>query len=271
MQTEDYTFVAQILAKGSGLSLGEGKEYLVESRLAPVAASLGLPDVPDLIRRLRAKQDQALVQAVCEAMTTNESLFFRDNLPFETLKSVVFPDLAKTRQAKRRIRIWCAAASTGQEPYSIAMTRSLHAPSLADWEVEILATDLSQAALERARNGVFNHFEVQRGLPVTVLMKFFTQVPSGWQVNESIRRGIIFRQLNLLDPLAPLGVFDVIFCRNVLIYFDHATKASVLERMARVLAPDGYLFLGGAETVVGITDAFDRLEGVKTSVYRRAS
>jgi len=271
MQTEDYTFVAQLLSKGSGLSLGEGKEYLVESRLAPVAASLGLADTRELFRRLRANHDHALVQAVCEAMTTNESLFFRDNLPFEALKSVVFPDLAKSRQAKRQIRIWCAAASTGQEPYSIAMTRSLHAPGLADWEVEILATDLSQAALERARTGVFNHFEVQRGLPVTVLMKFFTQAPSGWQINESVKRGIVFRQMNLLEPFSHLGTFDVIFCRNVLIYFDHATKVSVLDRMARVLAPDGYLFLGGAETVVGIIDAFKRLEGVKTSVYRRAS
>jgi chemotaxis protein methyltransferase CheR len=269
MRTEDYQFISQVVHKSSGLALGDGKEYLVESRLSPLAASMGLTDVDGLVKSLRSAPDGTIVRILCEAMTTNESLFFRDGTPFEALKDVVFPALAKTRQATRKLRIWSAAASTGQEPYSIAMTRELHAPALAEWTVEILATDLSNGVLERARKGVFNQFEVQRGLPITVLMKFFTQIPEGWQINEKLRRQVSFQQLNLLDSFSSLGVFDVIFCRNVLIYFDQPTKAAVLARLTRALAPDGYLFLGGAETILGISDELVRVDGVKAGVYRR--
>lgn len=269
MRTEDYHFIAQVVARGSGLALGEGKEYLVESRLAPVAASLGLPDLDGLVRRLRQSQDERTVRTICEAMTTNESLFFRDGAPFDVLKTEVFPALAKARAATRSIRIWSAAASTGQEAYSVAMTRALHAADLADWRVEILGTDLSRAAIERARRGIYNQFEVQRGLPITHLVKFFTQVPEGWQISETLRRQVTFRVWNLLEPFVTLGTFDVIFCRNVLIYFDQPTKAEVLGRLARVLAADGYLFIGGAETVLGVSDEFVRLEGARGAIYRR--
>jgi chemotaxis protein methyltransferase CheR len=269
MRTEDYQFISQVLHKSSGLALGDGKEYLVESRLSPLAASMGLTDVDGLVRSLRSTTDGTIVRILCEAMTTNESLFFRDGSPFEALKDVVFPALAKARQATRKIRIWSAAASTGQEPYSIAMTRELHAPVLAEWTVEILATDLSNGVLERARKGIYNQFEVQRGLPIAQLVKFFTQIPEGWQIIEKLRRQVSFQQLNLLDSFGTLGVFDVIFCRNVLIYFDQPTKAAVLARLTRALAPDGYLFLGGAETVLGICDDLVRVDGVKSAVYRR--
>jgi chemotaxis protein methyltransferase CheR len=269
MRPDDYQFLSHVLARGSGLALGDGKEYLIESRLTPVAASMGLTDVDGLVSRLRTSPDPETLRTLCEAMTTNESLFFRDGAPFEMLKRTVFPALQQSRQPARKIRIWSAAASTGQEAYSIAMTRTLDAPALADWTVEIVGTDLSRTALARARRGIFNQFEVQRGLPIALLMKCFTQVPEGWQVNENIRKQVTFREFNLLDDFGGLGLFDVIFCRNVLIYFDQPTKTAVLGRLARALAADGYLFLGGAETVLGLTDAFVRIEGEKTSVYRR--
>jgi len=269
MQPDDYSFLCQILAEGSGLSLGPGKEYLIESRLQPVAQTVGVADVSGLVRELRLRRDRTIERSVCEAMTTNESLFFRDGAPFELLKQRVFPELARARQATRTLRIWSAAASTGQEAYSIAITRTLDAPTLIGYKVEIVGTDLSRAALERARAGVFTHFEVQRGLPIAVLVKCFKKVGDGWQANEDLRQQVAFRELNLLHDFGHLGTFDVIFCRNVLIYFDQPTKALVLGRLARALAPDGYLFLGGAETVLGISEAFERVEGEKTSVYRR--
>lgn len=268
MRPDDYQFLSGVLAAGSGLALGTGKEYLLESRLSPLAASMGHNDLDGLVRHLRLTRDQEVVRILCEAMTTNESLFFRDGTPFDALRSAVLPHLFQARQGARRIRIWCAAASTGQEPYSIAMTRLLHAPELASWDVEIVGTDLSRAALERARRGVFNQFEVQRGLPITLLMKFFTQVPEGWRINDDVRRGISFREFNLLGSLSGLGTFDVIFCRNVLIYFDQPTKADMLSRLARVLAADGFLFLGAAETVFGLSDAFVRDDALKGSAYR---
>jgi chemotaxis protein methyltransferase CheR len=268
MQPEDYQFLCQILAEGSGLTLGPGKEYLVESRLTPLTATLGVADIPGLVKKLRASRDRGIERTVCEAMTTNESLFFRDGAPFEILKRRVFPELAGARRAAKRLKIWSAASSTGQEAYSIAMSLAVDAPMLTGYQVEILGTDLSRATLERAKSGVFTHFEVQRGLPIAMLTKFFAQVREGWQIKEDIRKQVVFRELNLLHDFSSLGVFDVIFCRNVLIYFDTPTKAQVLAGLARVLAPDGYLFLGGAETVMGISEAFARLEGEKTSVYR---
>lgn len=269
MQPDDYQFLCQLLHTGSGLSLGPGKEYLVESRLTPVAATAGVSDISGLVTRLRSGRDRAMERTICEAMTTNESLFFRDGTPFEILKRRILPDLASARPRPGKIRVWSAAASTGQEAYSIAMTCAQEAVTLGGRDVEIVGTDLSRAALDRARAGVFTHFEVQRGLPITTLMQCFSKAGDGWQINEPFRKQVTFRELNLLEDFSILGVFDVIFCRNVLIYFDHPTKAQVLGRLARALAPDGYLFLGGAETVMGISDAFVRLDGEKTSVYRR--
>ena len=264
----DYEFLCRLLHQHSGLALGAGKEYLIESRLAPVAASLGYADLAALASRLRMGAPQRELRTVCEAMTTNESLFFRDGAPFEVLRERMLPELMAARQHLRRLRIWCAAASTGQEPYTVAMTLAA-IPALAGWNVEIFATDYSTAALERARAGVYSHFEVQRGLPIQMLMKHFTREGDDWRASPELRRAVTYREANLLDPFTHFGTWDLILCRNVLIYFDLPTKKGVLDRMARQLAPDGYLFLGSAETVVGVTDTFERIPGVGTNVYRR--
>ena len=198
---------------------------------------------------------EALVVEVVEAMTTNETFFFRDKIPFDHLKEAVLPALIRARAARRAIRIWCAASSTGQEPYSIAMILK-ETPGLSGWRTEIVATDLSQAVLEKSKAGVFSQFEVQRGLPIQMLVKYFKQNGEIWQLNPDIRAMVQHRQLNLLHDFSHLGTFDVIFCRNVMIYFDQDTKAAIFERMSRMIEPDGVLVLGAAESVVGITDTF---------------
>jgi chemotaxis protein methyltransferase CheR len=193
---------------------------------------------------------------VVEAMTTNETFFFRDKTPFDHLKDTMLPTLLQARQARRALRIWCAASSTGQEPYSIAMCLKGLGPVISGWRVDIVATDLSQGVLEKSKAGIFSQFEVQRGLPIQLLVKHFTQVGDMWQLNADVRSMVQHRQLNLLQDFGHLGTFDIIFCRNVLIYFDQETKAGIFERMARVIEPDGFMVLGAAESVVGITDAF---------------
>jgi chemotaxis protein methyltransferase CheR len=198
---------------------------------------------------------EALTAEVAEAMTTNETFFFRDKIPFDHLRETVLPELMRARANRRSLRIWCAASSTGQEPYSIAMCLKEFA-SLAGWRVEIVATDLSQAVLEKSRAGIFSQFEVQRGLPIQMLVKHFTQIGELWQLNADIRAMVQHRQLNLLQDFSHLGMFDVIFCRNVLIYFDQDTKVGIFDRLARMIEPDGVLALGAAESVVGISDAF---------------
>lgn len=263
----DYAFLCQLLHRHSGLALGPGKEYLVQSRLAPVAASLGHAGLPALVSSLRGFPAQRDVKMVCEAMTTNESLFFRDGAPWDLLRERALPELIQARAAQRRLRIWCAAASTGQEPYSVAMTLA-GIPALNGWRVEIVGTDYSAAALDRARSGLFTHFEVQRGLPIQMLVKHFAREGDDWRISPALRQAVTYREGNLLEPFGHLGTFDLILCRNVLIYFDLPTKRQVLDRMAGQLSPDGYLFLGAAETVLGVSERWERLAGAATSVYR---
>jgi chemotaxis protein methyltransferase CheR len=251
----DYEFLRKLLKDRSGLDLSADKQYLIESRLLPLARRAGLPGLPELVQKLKSGTD-ALTAEVVEAMTTNETFFFRDKVPFDHLRQTILPDLLHTRANRRSLRIWCAASSTGQEPYSIAMCLKELGSTLAGWRIEILATDLSQAVLEKSRAGIFSQFEVQRGLPIQLLVKNFTQTGELWQLNADIRAMVQHRQLNLLQDFSHLGAFDVIFCRNVLIYFDQETKANIFGRLARVLEPDGYLLLGAAETVVGLTEAF---------------
>jgi chemotaxis protein methyltransferase CheR len=193
---------------------------------------------------------------VVEAMTTNETFFFRDKVPFDHLKATIMPELLQARASRRSLRIWCAASSTGQEPYSIAMCLKEFGAALTGWRVEIVATDLSLGVLEKSKAGLFSQFEVQRGLPIQLLVKHFVQTGELWQLNADIRSMVQFRQLNLLQDFSHLGVFDIIFCRNVLIYFDQDTKTNVFGRLAKVIEPDGFLMLGAAETVVGLTEAF---------------
>lgn len=258
MKQDDFELYRNLLSKRSGLVLTPDKGYLLESRLNPVARKWGRPSLEALAQALRATQDPKLVKDVVEAMTTHETSFFRDGKPFELFKAVVLPCMVKNRTARRAFRIWCAASSSGQEPYTLAMLLREHAVALgcAGWAVDIVATDISSAVLEQAKRGCYSQFEVQRGLPVQLLVKYFEQKPEGWVLKEDIRKMVRFQQFNLLDPMEGLGVFDIVFCRNVLIYFDEKNKGDILRRISGRMAPDGFLFLGGAETVLGISDVF---------------
>jgi len=250
----DYEYLRKLLKERSGLDLSADKQYLVESRLLPLARKAGLPGIAELVQKMKG-HTEVLTSEVVEAMTTNETFFFRDKIPFDHLRDSILPSLIQARAARRSLRIWCAASSTGQEPYSIAMLLK-ETPALSGWRTEIVATDLSQAVLEKSKAGIFSQFEVQRGLPIQLLVKYFKQSGEFWQINPDIRAMVQHRQLNLLQDFSHLGTFDVIFCRNVLIYFDQDTKAAIFERMARMIESDGVLALGAAESVVGITDTF---------------
>nr|WP_165446031.1 protein-glutamate O-methyltransferase CheR [Bradyrhizobium uaiense] len=251
----DYEYLRKLLKERSGLDLSADKQYLVESRLLPLARRSNLNGIPELVQRMKGGAE-LLTSEVVEAMTTNETFFFRDKIPFDHLKDAVLPALARARAARRSLRIWCAASSTGQEPYSIAMLLKEMSALFGGWRIEIIATDLSQAVLEKSKAGLFSQFEVQRGLPIQLLVKYFVQKGELWQLNADIRSMVQHRQLNLLQDISHLGTFDVIFCRNVLIYFDQQTKASIFGKVARMLEPDGVLALGAAESVVGITNLF---------------
>ena len=251
----DYEYLRKLLKERSGLDLSADKQYLVESRLLPLARRSNLNGIPELVQRMKGGAG-TLTSEVVEAMTTNETFFFRDKIPFDHLKDAVLPALAQARAARRALRIWCAASSTGQEPYSIAMLLKEMTALFSGWRIEIVATDLSQAVLEKSKAGLFSQFEVQRGLPIHLLVKYFAQKGELWQLNADIRSMVQHRQLNLLQDLSHLGTFDVIFCRNVLIYFDQQTKAGIFGKIARMLEPDGVLALGAAESVVGITNLF---------------
>jgi len=251
----DYEYLRKLLKERSGLDLSADKQYLVESRLLPLARKASLPGISELVAKMKGGADAATAEVV-EAMTTNETFFFRDKIPFDHLREAILPALAQARAARRSLRIWCAASSTGQEPYSIAMCLKEAGSLLAGWRTEIVATDLSQAVLEKSKAGIFSQFEVQRGLPIGLLVKYFTQNGELWQINSEIRSMVQHRQLNLLQDFSHLGVFDIVFCRNVLIYFDQNTKTNIFERISRMLEPDGVLALGAAESVVGITNTF---------------
>lgn len=253
MMEADFVFLRQFLHQRSGLSIGSDKRYLAESRLGILCRRRGLDGLPALIRNLRLGTDAALEHAVVEAMTTNETLFFRDQTPFDLFRNVILPEALAANAESRSLRIWCAAVSTGQEAYSLAMILDEMAGRLAGWKVDILGTDISSEVLERARAGAYSQFEIQRGLPIQMLLRHFQQDGDKWRVSERLRAMVTLKQHNLLDPNEQFGQFDVIFCRNVLIYFDVPTKASVLAALAPRLRADGAFVLGAAETVIGIT------------------
>jgi len=261
MRSEDFELISGLLKQRSGLILPTDKVYLLESRLTPIAHKRGLETLDDLVNEVRLKRKEDLLVEITEAMTTNESFFFRDNKPFDLFKDTVMPQLLESRANQKRIRIWCAAASTGQEPYSLAIILKEMQAKLAGWKVEIVGTDISQKVLDKAKEGMFSQFEVQRGLPIQLLIKYFNQVGDLWQISDDIKNMVNYKMFNLLDPFSMMGTFDVIFCRNVLIYFDQPTKAVVLEKMRKLIPDDGTLFLGAAETVLGITDQFKPVQG----------
>lgn len=260
MSPTEFAYISEFLKRRSGLVLTPDKEYLIESRLRPLLRSRGLKDFKELTEALRG-HDETLKRLVTEAMTTNETSFFRDMKPFQLFREFVLPRMIASRESVRRLRIWSAACSTGQEPYTLVMLLNEERARLNGWSWEILATDISTDALAKAQAGVYSQFEAQRGLPGPMLMKYFNKVGDNWQIKSEWRSTIQFRSLNLLDDLRHLGQFDIVFCRNVLIYFDPPTKGAVLDKMSRLLAPDGFLFLGGAETVMGISNRFEPVAG----------
>ena len=270
MKPEDVTFVAEVVRKRSVLVLTSDKAYLVESRLGPLARQRELPSVEGLIQTLRTSKDEKLLWAVTDALTTNETFFFRDKTPFDQFRDEVLPALAPKRAAGP-LRVWCAACSTGQEPYSLAMLMEDLKAKHPALKLDICASDISDRVLEKAKAGIYTQFEVQRGLPITHLVKYFDKADENWQVKAHLRQLIRWRQFNLLEDMRVLGRFDVVYCRNVLIYFDPETKRKVLENIAAVMADDGYLFLGAAETVMGLTDAFQPAPGHRGLYARNPS
>lgn len=268
MDPKDFEFISALLKDRSGLALTMDKAYLLESRLMPVARKRGLNGLSELIVEMRAKKEEALIVEVNEAMTTNESFFFRDTKPFDLLRDVVLPPIMEKRAAQKRLKIWCAAASSGQEPYSIAMVLKELGPKVSGWNIDILGTDISRDILDKASKGSYSQFEVQRGLPIQLLLKYFDKDGEVWQIKDEIRKMIQYKFYNLLDNLSSLGKADIVFCRNVLIYFDPETKGRVLEQIASLMPDDGMLFLGGAETVLGVSDKFQPVPGQR-GVYAR--
>lgn len=267
MNDPDFDHFCQMVRERSGLVLTPEKAYLVNSRLGPVARSLGLAGVPELLTRLRTAPTEDLVQKSVDAMATHESFFFRDIAPFDQLAKTALPKLVEARRTTRSLRIWCAACSSGQEPYSVAMVLQEFGAQLSGWRLEIVATDMSAPILQKARSGLYSEFEARRGLSEERLQRWFKREGPNWRVQPALQQMVSFQPQNLLQGSAGMGQFDVIFCRNVLIYFDVAQKTKILADLARCLPGDGYLFLGSAETVIGVTDAFELTPGGR-GLYR---
>jgi chemotaxis protein methyltransferase CheR len=263
----DFDHLADLLRRRCGHVLPAEKNHLVASRLAPVARRYGFQKTDQLLAELRHAPEE-LAYAVTEAMMTKESSFFRDRAVFDHFRGVILPSLLSARAKTRRLRIWCAAASTGQEPYSLAMILD-EAKIAPDWHIELIATDLCADSIARAVEGRYSPYEVQRGLNVQTLIRYFSQDGDRWRISEKLRRMVSFRTFNLLDSFGWLGEVDIIFCRNVLLYFDPAAKAACLEKLCGTLANDGYLFLGGSETMEGASNAFAHCDDVR-GLYRKA-
>jgi chemotaxis protein methyltransferase CheR len=268
MTTVAFDYLRTLVHEQSAIVLEPGKEYLVEARLAGLVREQGMTTVTDLVSKLRSLRSGPLHTQVVEAITTNETLFFRDPPVWEALRRSVLPELIERRQPERCLNLWSAACSSGQEPYSLAMLLAEHFPALAGWDVRILATDLSTAMLARARQGSYSQLEVNRGLPAALLVKHFDKEGMHWRVNPGLRRSVEFRPLNLVAAWPLLPRMDLVFLRNVLIYFNTGTRQAVLGRMRRVLQPDGYLVLGATENLIGVDDALERVAFGRTSCYR---
>jgi chemotaxis protein methyltransferase CheR len=256
MRDEVFTLLANLVREQSGLALPRDKEYLLDSRLMPVARKHGHDSIDAMCQAMRNGRKSTIEHDIVEAMTTNESFFFRDAATFQVFRTSLLPALLTARASSKRLRIWFAACSSGQEPYSVTMILEEEKAKLAGWSVDMIATDISTEMIQRSRDGLYTHFEAQRGLPIQLLAKYFTKEEQGWRIKAPLREKIKFQNFNLLTPFSALGTFDVIFCRNVLIYFALETKRDILDRMSKQMAPDGALFLGGAETVIGVTEKF---------------
>ncbi|MFN8545612.1 MAG: protein-glutamate O-methyltransferase CheR [Candidatus Binatia bacterium] len=264
----EFEYIQKLVRERSAIVLEDGKVYLADSRLAPLAREEGFQSITELVAQLRGERFGRLHRRVVEAMTTNETSFFRDLHPFEALRSAIFPELVGRRATTRTLDIWCAASSTGQEPYSLALTIREHFPALATWNVRITATDLNTEVLARAGRGTYSQLEVNRGLPAPMLVKYFERKGLEWQLKDDVRRLVTFRELNLAESWPTMGPLDLVMLRNVLIYFDVETKRAILGKVRRLLRPDGYLFLGGAETTINLDDGFERAQFGKAWAYR---
>lgn len=264
---QDFDSIRTFVFDQAGIVLEAGKQYLVESRLGPITKQFKLDSLAALATALRANRDLALRRAVVEAMTTNETTFFRDTAPFDVLREHVVPRLMEARKASREIKIWYGASSTGQEPYSVVMMLMQHFPQLEQWKMTHYATDINLDVLERARQGRYNQVEMNRGLPAAYLVKYFEKNGADWQLKAAVRERVKFEQLNLVKAWQSLPTFDIIMLRNVMIYFDVEAKKQIMAKLSRQLAPDGYLFLGGAETTMGLTDAFKRMQFERAGCY----
>jgi len=259
--SQAFDALCEFLHRTSGLVMEQSKKYLVESRVMPIVRRERLSGLEELVLILQKGQNPKLTKDVIEAMTINETYFFRDKGPFDQFRNVMLPAIIAARQNERRLRIWSAAASTGQEAYSLAMILDENAARMPGWRIEIVGTDLSDQVLDKARKGIYSQFEVQRGLPAPMLLRHFNQIGDSWQISDAMRSKVTFKQLNLLADFSSLGRFDIIFCRNVLIYFDAARKMDILGRMTRQLAQDGFLTLGASESLIGLkTDLVANVE-----------
>jgi len=261
---DDFEAFCRFLKTSSGMVLADTKRYLVESKLRPVFAKHSLADLGALVKELTQRPSSPLADEVIQMMTINETYFFRDKTPFDNLRDVILPELHRSRPPGRPIRIWSAASATGQEPYSLAILLDQMRHVLGNRPAEIMATDLSQKVIERAREACYSQFEVQRGLSTPMLLKYFEKVGDKWRLRPALRAAVKFKQINLLSALSGLGTFDVVFCRNVLIYFDASTKAQVLRKIRSVMADDGYLLLGASESVLGLSTDFEADERHKS-------
>jgi len=268
ISSSDFQYISKLVKELSAIVLEPGKEYLVESRINPLAQKEGFASIEELVKKLRSEPHNGLRSKVVEVMTTNETSFFRDIHPFETLKNFVLPDLIKKRETARELNIWCGASSSGQEPYSFAMLIRENFPQLKTWKIKYIATDISEEMLKRCRSGIYSQLEINRGLPATLMVKYFERHGTEWQVKEDLRKMVDFRNLNLAEQWPLMPPMDLVMVRNVLIYFDVAMKTQILGKIRKLMRPDGYLFLGGAETTLNLDESFERMDYKQSGCYR---
>jgi len=264
----NFAWVQQAVRKDAAIVVAENKRYLVESRLSALCRQRKVASIDALVELARSPRGQDVRVAVVEAMTTNETSFLRDFHPFELMRTRIIPELLRKRQMEKKLHIWCGASSSGQEPYTLCMMLREHFPELTDWTIGFIASDFSQEMLDRAQRGVYSQLEVNRGLPAALLVKYFDKQGAGWQVKPSIREMVQYRRINLAERWPPMPPLDLVLLRNVLIYFDVDTKKDILRRVRECMRPDGYLFLGGAETTFNLDDHFERVQVGQTGCYR---
>jgi chemotaxis protein methyltransferase CheR len=266
LSSQEFAFISGLVRRDAAIVLEAGKEYLVEARLLPLARQFGVTTVSEFVNRAQQRPEPETHRRIVDALTTNETSFFRDGEPFNQLVTTVIPDMVARRAANRTLKIWSAACSSGQEPYTLAMVLQDALP--IGWSFDIVGSDISTEMLRRAEAGQYSQLEVNRGLPATLLVRHFERTGANWKVSPALKKSVSFKRLNLAAPFPAMGPFDIVFIRNVLIYFDVETKRSVLQRVANTLRPDGWLFLGSAETTIGIDDRFERVVAGKTSAYK---